>query len=54
MKNTDYIKAVKRGDRQAEIEMYNKQLSFRMTKIHESKKVYKRSKIRKQDALSKD
>ena len=40
----DYIKAVKKADREFEIEQYGKQKSLAPTKVHKSKKVYNRKK----------
>ena len=40
----DYIKAVRKADREQEIEMYGKVISTRPTKTHKSKKVYSRKK----------
>ena len=39
----DYIKAVKRADRENEIEQYGKVISTRPTKIHNPKNQYKRN-----------
>lgn len=38
----DYIKAVKKADRELEIAQYGKLISTRPTKIHQSKKAYNR------------
>lgn len=38
----DYIKAVKKADREQEIALYGKQISMRPTKVHSSKKLYNR------------
>ena len=38
----DYIKAVRRSERETEIEYYGKQVSMRPTKISKSKKTYSR------------
>jgi hypothetical protein len=38
----DYIKAVKKADREIEIAKYGKQISMRPTSIHKSKKAYDR------------
>ena len=40
----DYIKAVRKADREREIEMYGKVISIKPSKIHESKKAYDRAK----------
>lgn len=40
----DYIKAVRKADREQEIEMYGKVISTRPTKAHKSKKTYDRAK----------
>ena len=44
---TDYIKAVKKADRELEIALYGKQVSMRGGAFHKSKKVYDRKKIKK-------
>ena len=38
----DYIKAVKKADREREIEQHGKLISTRPTKTHQSKKIYNR------------
>ena len=38
----DYIKAIKKADREIEIAKYGKQISMRPTSIHKSKKAYDR------------
>jgi len=38
----DYILAVKKAERELEIELHGKQISTRPTKVHKSKKVYDR------------
>lgn len=38
----DYIKAVKKADRELEIAKYGKLISMRPTSIHKSKKAYNR------------
>lgn len=38
----DYILAVKKAERELEIELHGKQISTRPTRIHKSKKVYDR------------
>ena len=38
----DYIKAIKKADREEEIAKYGKQISMRPTKVHKSKKLYNR------------
>ena len=38
----DYIKAVRKADREREIEMHGKVISTRPTKTHKSKKAYSR------------
>lgn len=43
----DYIKAVKKADREQEIEMHGKVISTRPTKAHKSKKAYDRAKEKK-------
>ena len=40
----DYIKAVKKADREREIEKHGKIISLRPAKIHNSKKAYNRAK----------
>lgn len=40
----DYIKAVRKADREREIEMHGKVISTRPTKTHKSKKAYSRKK----------
>lgn len=40
----DYIKAVKKADREREIELHGKVISTRPTKTHNSKKEYNRAK----------
>ena len=40
----DYIKAVRKADREQEIEMYGKVISTRPTKAHKSKRAYDRKK----------
>ena len=40
----DYIKAVRKADREREIEMYGKVISMRPPKTHKSKKSYDRAK----------
>ena len=40
----DYIKAIRKADREREIEMYGKVTSIRPSKIHKSKKAYDRAK----------
>ena len=40
----DYIKAVRKADREREIEMHGKVISTRPTKAHKSKKAYSRKK----------
>lgn len=45
----DYIKAVRRANREDEIEYHGKQISLRPTKIEKSKKAYNRKKFRKTD-----
>lgn len=43
----DYVKAVKKADREIEIALYGKQLSTRRDHIQESKKVYNRKRMPK-------
>lgn len=43
----DYIKAVKKADREREISQHGKQISTRPTKVHNPKNEYKRSKAKK-------
>lgn len=43
----DYIKAVRKADREREIEYHGKQVSMHPTKTHKSMKAYDRSKDRK-------
>lgn len=45
----DYIKAVKKADREREISQHGKIISSRPTKVHNPKNEYKRSKMRKID-----
>lgn len=40
----DYIKAVRKADREREIEMHGKVISTRPAKTHKSKKAYSRKK----------
>ena len=40
----DYIKAVRKADREQEIEMHGKVISTRPTKAHKPKKAYDRAK----------
>ena len=40
----DYIKAVRKADREREIEMYGKDISIKPSKIHKSKKAYDKAK----------
>ena len=40
----DYIKAVRKADREREIELHGKVISTRPTKTHKSKKAYDRAK----------
>ena len=40
----DYIKAVRKADREREIEMYGKVISIKPSKIHTSKMAYDRAK----------
>ena len=40
----DYIKAIKKADREREIELHGKVISTRPTKAHKSKKAYDRAK----------
>lgn len=40
----DYIKAVKKADREFEIEQHGKQISMKSTKIHKLKTAYNRKK----------
>lgn len=42
----DYIKAVKKADREIEISKHGKQISMRPTKIHKSKMDYDRKKYK--------
>ena len=43
----DYIKAVKKADREREIELHGKVISTRPTKTHKSKKAYDRKKSKR-------
>lgn len=43
----DYIKAVKKADREYEISTYGKVISTRPTKVHNPKNAYNRSKSKK-------
>lgn len=45
----DYIKAVRKADRENEIELHGKLISLVPSKKHTSKKAYKRKKFRKTD-----
>lgn len=45
----EYIKAVKKADREQEIALFGKQISTRPTRVHKSKKVYKRTKYKYYD-----
>ena len=45
--NNDYIKAARRGSREAEIEMYGKQLNH--NRVVRSKKKYDRKKVKADD-----
>lgn len=40
----DFINAVRKADREREIELHGKQISTRPTRVHQSKKVYNRKK----------
>ena len=40
----DYIKAVRKADREREIEMYGKVISIKPSKIHKTKKAHDRAK----------
>lgn len=42
----DYINAVKKADREREIELFGKQISTRPTRIHNPKIIYKRQKYK--------
>ena len=42
----DYLKAIKKADRENEIALYGKQISFQSTRVHKSKKVYDRNKYK--------
>lgn len=42
----DYIKAIKKADREYEIALYGKQIGFQSTRVHKSKKVYNRNKYK--------
>ena len=42
IKEYDYIKAIKKADRELEIERHGKQISMSMTKRHKSNKEYNR------------
>ena len=42
----DYLKAIKKADREYEIALYGKQISFQSTRVHKSKKVYDRNKMK--------
>jgi hypothetical protein len=44
--NDDYIKAVKKADREREIEQHGKQISTRPTRIHKVKTEYNRKKFK--------
>lgn len=45
----DYIKAMRKADRENEIELHGKIISLVPSKMHKSKKEYSRKKIRKSD-----
>lgn len=45
----DYIKAVKKADREEEIKKHGKQISMQCTKVHKSKVLYDRKKFKKID-----
>lgn len=45
----DYIKAVRKADRENEIELHGKIISLVPSKVHKSKKAYNRKKFRKSD-----
>lgn len=47
----DYIKAVKKADREIEIEMHGKQISMRGGVFHKSKKHYDRNKMKKTEYI---
>lgn len=42
----DYLKAIKKADREHEIALYGKQISMQNTKVHKSKKIYDRNKFK--------
>ena len=44
---SDYIKAVKKANRDLEIALFGKQVSMRGAVSHKSKKVYDRKKLKK-------
>lgn len=43
----DYITAMRRANRELELELHGKQVSMRGGRIHKSKKVYDRNKMKK-------
>lgn len=45
----DYIKAVRKADRENEIEIHGKLISLVPSKVHKSKKGYNRKKFKKSD-----
>lgn len=49
--DADYIKAIRKADREREIEMHGKQISTRPTRTHKSKKAYNRKKSGKKIVL---
>jgi hypothetical protein len=50
----DYIKAVKKADREREISKHGKIISLRPTKVHNPKNEYKRSKNKKINIYDED
>lgn len=49
MTERDYIKAMRKADRENEIELHGKIISLVPSKMHKSKKEYSRKKFRKSD-----
>jgi hypothetical protein len=48
----DYIKAVRKADREIEIALHGKQISMRPPRLHKSKKTYDRNRMKKVSAWS--
>ena len=43
----DYVKAVKKADRELEIALFGKQISMRGARTHKSKKAYDRNRMKR-------